>query len=514
MGGEDESSALGRITQARKDEEWDQVLALLRDHWSELVQDDPHALLDIIGSLSAPVLEQNPRLRLADQHLRRTLRRDPEPRAYRDILTDDPDAAPLDRLAALTGRIAAARAAGRHRDAVDATDRAVAALRELPVEVIPSFGNALPEFHYHWGVTYLLVSRFADAMEQFTRSHDWAVTVDNRMVSTRAGGAIALVHALHGRGRDAKTWLSKLPSVPDEAWWAADARTAATIAEAIVLIEQLQLDAARSLLAGIQIASSPDLLGPYFAVRAFIIDDDRAEAQSLLSEFDSFVEGLAPEYAEVPLNAEYSALVRYLLLQVLHQPERAVRALGPTKVGVEASVVQQVGVTLHALRMVKLGQVTAARKIVAPLLHVSSARPRVLLPALVIAAASDAVDQQQELLRRAVGLASWNGCYAALAFAPVEQRVALAELLRECEGDEIADRLLAIEESTAIAGSDTLTRREAAVVEAALSGLSNVEISELQHVSVNTVKTHIRIAYRKLGVSNRTQLLQLYQLGR
>lgn len=502
------------LSKARQAGEWDRVLVILRDEWSTLTQEAPEVLIDVISALPQEVMAQNSRLRLALQYLRRTLDRQPEGRAYEDIITDDPDAAPLDRLASLTGRIAVARGAGRHLDAVRATEVAVAMLRSLPVEVIPTFANALPEFHYNWGVTFLLVSRFDDALEQFAHSHDWAVSVGNRMVDARAVGAISLIHALHGRGRETVEWLAKLPPIPEDAWWANDAVTPARLAEAIVHTERLEPDAARGVLSGIDIRLSLDFWGPYFALRAFLAPDDPGDAQALLSEFDAFVGTLAPEYADVPLNAECGVIVRYLLLQVFHQSDRAMRALGDVRVDLDSSVVRQTGVTLHALRLLKLRRGSDARALITPLLHASSAHPRVLVPALLIAAETDVVGHREALLRRAAALAAWNHCYAALALGSADARTHLAQLVRERGEGEIADRVTAVVENATIAGTDALTRREHVVVHAALAGRSNVEIAEDHHVSVNTVKTHLRSAYRKLGVSNRSQLQQLFQLGR
>ncbi len=42
-----------------------------------------------------------------------------------------------------------------------------------------------------------------------------------------------------------------------------------------------------------------------------------------------------------------------------------------------------------------------------------------------------------------------------------------------------------------------------------LQGLSNAEIAEALFVDVNTVKTHLRHAYKALGVRSRAQALAL-----
>ena len=50
-----------------------------------------------------------------------------------------------------------------------------------------------------------------------------------------------------------------------------------------------------------------------------------------------------------------------------------------------------------------------------------------------------------------------------------------------------------------------LSPREAEVVALIARGLSNQEIAERAHVSMNSIKTYIRSAYRKIGVAKRTE---------
>ncbi|MFK0403380.1 LuxR C-terminal-related transcriptional regulator [Microbacterium sp. NPDC090225] len=503
------------LASAQDDGDWTGVLGILGSRWSDLYQSHPQVLIRTIENLPPKVLQANPRLRLAEEHLRRRSTRQPESRAYTDILADDPDAPPLDRLAALTGRIATARGDGRLDDATAAADLAVQTLRAVPVDIIPTFANALPELHYHWGVTYFLANRFDDALEQFARSYDWAASVDNRLVRLTAGGASAFIHAVHGRGRDAARWLAQLPEVPDGAWWAADAPTAARLADAVLHTDRLDMDTAGEILEGIDITLSLDFWGPYFALRAFITTPDRRDdAQVLLSEFDSFVASLAPEYARVQVNADYTRLVRYLLLLLLHQPDRAARELDIAAPSADESLVVQIGATLLARRLLQRDQAAAARRMIVPLLQTSNARPRILIAALTIAAETGAPEQRDDLLQRAAALATWNGVYSALPQATTPARLALADMIEERGEPEIAGLLRVLAEVAAVAGTEALTRREAAVVASALAGLSNTDIAAQQHVSVNTVKSQLRGAFRKLEVSSRQELIALFQLGR
>jgi DNA-binding NarL/FixJ family response regulator len=58
-------------------------------------------------------------------------------------------------------------------------------------------------------------------------------------------------------------------------------------------------------------------------------------------------------------------------------------------------------------------------------------------------------------------------------------------------------------------GPDLLTPREADVLELLQQGRSNSEIAAILHVGKETVRTHARSIYRKLGVQNRRELASL-----
>ena len=50
-----------------------------------------------------------------------------------------------------------------------------------------------------------------------------------------------------------------------------------------------------------------------------------------------------------------------------------------------------------------------------------------------------------------------------------------------------------------------LSQRESEIVALIAQGLSNAEVASRAYLSINSVKTHIRSAYRKMGVASRTQ---------
>jgi DNA-binding NarL/FixJ family response regulator len=60
----------------------------------------------------------------------------------------------------------------------------------------------------------------------------------------------------------------------------------------------------------------------------------------------------------------------------------------------------------------------------------------------------------------------------------------------------------------ALAGPELLTPRESEVLDLLRGGRSNAQIAATLHVSIETVRTHARRVYRKLGVKTRRELVQ------
>lgn len=86
-----------------------------------------------------------------------------------------------------------------------------------------------------------------------------------------------------------------------------------------------------------------------------------------------------------------------------------------------------------------------------------------------------------------------------------------AELVAALEKVHLGERLVAVEEPRArlherrTAFEVALTPRETDVVALIAAGAPNKEISRRLELSMNTVKSHIRTAYRAMGVTSRTQ---------
>jgi two-component system, NarL family, response regulator LiaR len=69
------------------------------------------------------------------------------------------------------------------------------------------------------------------------------------------------------------------------------------------------------------------------------------------------------------------------------------------------------------------------------------------------------------------------------------------------------DQILALVEAAASSGGQDvgLSEREEQVLALIAQGLTNQEIADRVFISINSVKTYIRSAYRKIGVNSRSQ---------
>ncbi|WP_166138625.1 helix-turn-helix transcriptional regulator [Nocardioides ochotonae] len=115
---------------------------------------------------------------------------------------------------------------------------------------------------------------------------------------------------------------------------------------------------------------------------------------------------------------------------------------------------------------------------------------------------------------------SWRTYPADVAMA----QGAAGYLHKSCTADELVKAVVAVHEGHTVVASDTshqgsrhprrstwpgehqgLSPREAEIIACISRGMSNQEIADQSFLSINTVKTHIRSAYRKIGVERRSQ---------
>ena len=101
-----------------------------------------------------------------------------------------------------------------------------------------------------------------------------------------------------------------------------------------------------------------------------------------------------------------------------------------------------------------------------------------------------------------------NGADGVLSKALVpEQLVGALERIRDGEILMLGGALDAESSGTWPARDLGLTEREAGILALITQGLRNEEIAHRSYLSINTVKSYIRSAYRKMGVESRSQAI-------
>jgi LuxR family maltose regulon positive regulatory protein len=108
-------------------------------------------------------------------------------------------------------------------------------------------------------------------------------------------------------------------------------------------------------------------------------------------------------------------------------------------------------------------------------------------------------------LDRALDHASAHGIVAPLQLDAPRLTELLGDIVRDSRPHrESAVRLLdTVREMSLLVFLEPLTRQETAVLAYLPTLMSNVEIARTMNLSVNTVKTHLKALYRKLGVERR-----------
>jgi DNA-binding NarL/FixJ family response regulator len=98
-------------------------------------------------------------------------------------------------------------------------------------------------------------------------------------------------------------------------------------------------------------------------------------------------------------------------------------------------------------------------------------------------------------------------CNQMLAFGASGMLSKATEARDVLNAIHLASRGLLILPGNPAAQSETLTRREADVLEHLQAGRSNAEIAAALHVGTETVRSHARSIFRKLGVRTRRELI-------
>jgi DNA-binding NarL/FixJ family response regulator len=103
------------------------------------------------------------------------------------------------------------------------------------------------------------------------------------------------------------------------------------------------------------------------------------------------------------------------------------------------------------------------------------------------------------------GLATQAMARGAAAYVSLEADEAdILNVIRQAAGQELGREDLTFEAPT-LGGEAELSPQEVTLLSGVVRGYSNQQIAEQMSLSPNTVKTYVRSAYRKIGVTTRAQ---------
>jgi LuxR family maltose regulon positive regulatory protein len=301
----------------------------------------------------------------------------------------------------------------------------------------------------------------------------------------------------------------------------AQAAELAALAQALVSLRRDDLSTAQRLLEGIdpqltgQFPGEPSVSAVAALIRARVLlaDGDATAATALLARLRETWGPAHPALADVLTIAEGEVALRVgntgrarAVLLLVEEGEQFDRADGRL---------------LRGGLLIAEGDFKTALEAVEPCLDgategVTAAEQ---ISGLLIAAAAQrrlgSTDEAANLLEQALALAEPDGAYRAFLDAGATVRSAMTVLIPPTSRHAgFAGRILERFDAQAPrpagpadAVSVPLTDSERAVLRFLPSHMTNEEISQALFLSINTVKTHLRSAYRKLGVSSRREAI-------
>lgn len=217
--------AVGHLLQART---WEACAELVDRHWASLVAERPEVVAQVVEAMPAEVLARHPRLGVARTHLLPVLRPPRHPttargaevgRGLREVgPRSTPDDDGLDQaLGSMEeglGQIVTLRETGDFGAATSLAERAQDGLGSLLGEAGAAARGELAPLLYEWAVTRLLGADVVGALAAFRQGAELARSADRPVVLREAAVGAALCCALLGYLEQAEEWLLEVPPVP------------------------------------------------------------------------------------------------------------------------------------------------------------------------------------------------------------------------------------------------------------------------------------------------------------
>lgn len=498
----------GEIYEALAKQEWERAMLVVERHWSLLSAERVDLICAVADSVSEGAMRARPHwrsVRAYAQHVR--IPGHLRPTEFIDVALDPrTDADGVERVIAYTSRAAGCRSAGWFVEGAAWADRAREAYGSAPI-ARERLRSGAGELHWEWALGYLYADRLPDSQMVFRQAHELAMGVADLRIAGDAAAALAFIAALIGDGPSVDDWLTLYDRSRDAGQSADRVAEFAILARAVRASDALDLDGVQTEIArldrlpvgesGVIVASLSSILAAAPLTAAPI---------ELLSTLDAELAAFGGRRVETQLNNRLVVMARAELLSHDGRVARALVLLGWCSRSAGGWVVHGRQAALH----LRLGDLENAAHFAQLAIDAADAVPRVRHTGLVVRAAVARRLGDRGLARHlfdtAIEIAQqsrlWDGFRAI-------SRPDLVELTDDLDTDvpqELRALLAAPVRFHELSISAVLTVQEQRVVQRLLDGATRGEIAASLGVTTNTVKSHTRSVYRKLGVRTRAAL--------
>ena len=515
--------AVTHLLEARS---WETCAEVVVRHWATLVTEHPEIVADVVERVPPAVLARHPRLGIAHAHLLPVLRPqrgqpgDEARDAVRRLQAAGPRAArpQTEDAAQVLGsmeeglaQIVTLRLTGDYGAATHLAEQAQVGLGPILDGADSAAKGELAPLLYEWAVTRFLAGDVEGALVAFRQGAGLARSADRPLVLREASVGAALCCALLGYLEQAEEWLREVPAVVPEPGRAAAAagapegRGVQTI-RAIVALERLEDFDGTAVLPPGDPGAESGLGVVVIAVRSQIALRDGTHYEAL-AEVEAAREALEGSTASRSLREALLAAAAVDLYLGLGYVSRARAAVA----GMDRRY-ESVALACARTDLVAGDLDEAAERCTAWLAtHLNGPRMRLDL-LLVLAAAELGRGHRHEA---AVALEEATALYRATGLLRSFLKVPRAVL------DDLAQQVPAVREvldAPGLAQSDgvfpgdspraRLSSREMQVLRSLAESPSLASVARSLFLSSNTVKTHLRSIYQKLGTHSSVETVE------
>ncbi|MCA1008480.1 LuxR C-terminal-related transcriptional regulator [Rhodococcus hoagii] len=490
-------------------QDWNLVGVILKSNWVRVFSADVGLLRDALAKLPDAVVESDATLRagravFSGPGLTWTRLSD-QADEIEDLASLEGAEGATDLIEVATAHVIGLRVVGKFSDAADLAKRLAKVVDDLGS---PSGLDraGLSVMKVQWAITMQLAGRYGEAARCFRDTYRDAVQHGPAFVATNAAACLALHFAMADELHHAEAWLERVARhgvVPGRL--GEMVAVPSTVARALVALERLDIEAAAPVMD--ELADVPDD-EEYWA---FVQYAHHVHAMLTGSADRGLVRVRRAKVIFERWTTEDSGAAALLataeseLLCALGRGNEAWQILGD---GQRENAFVRVSRARVELLNGHPERALAERRSIA---RSAASYTRIYMDASIVEAQAELalgrLAQARRIFLRVVSLSEQTGAVRPFAAVPAARLEALAE------GADLPDAWSRVagryergvfpEKLPVIA----LTDRERAVLRAVADGSGIVDVAGRLFVSPNTVKSQLRSAYRKLGVSSRQEAL-------